>query len=46
MVTPDSFIRIQLTGRSSRGDLEELYFRVLNHEGKEAVSEGLLQLTS
>jgi acyl dehydratase len=46
MVTPDSFIRIQLTGRNSRDNLTEFYFRVLNHDGKEAVSEGRLQLTS
>jgi acyl dehydratase len=46
MVTPESFIRIQLTGRNRSDNLRELYFRVLNHEGKEAVSEGRLQLTT
>ncbi len=46
MVTPDSFIRVQLTGRHHSDTVSELHFRVLNHEGKEAVSEGRLQLTS
>ncbi|MFU8794026.1 MAG: MaoC family dehydratase N-terminal domain-containing protein [Dethiobacteria bacterium] len=42
MVLPDSFIRIQLTGRSLKDNYNNLFFRVLNREGKETVSEGFM----
>lgn len=42
MVLPDSFIRIQLTGRSLQDKHKNLFFRVLNREGEEAVSEGFM----
>lgn len=42
MVQPDSFIRIQLLRRIAKQQSKELYFRILNHEGKEAVSSGFI----
>jgi len=42
MVVPDSFIRVQLLKRSEESMGKSLFFRVLNAEGKEAVSEGFL----
>ena len=43
MVTPESFIRIQLLERKKNNSGGELFFRVLNQLGKEAVSEGYLR---
>ena len=43
MVTPESFIRIQLLDRKKNNSGGELFFRVLNQLGKEAVSEGYLR---
>jgi acyl dehydratase len=43
MVTPESFIRIQLLERKQNDTGLELFFRVLNQQGKEAVSEGYLR---
>lgn len=43
MVLPNSFIRIQLLSRVLTNEYRELHFRVLNREGKEAVSEGYLR---
>jgi acyl dehydratase len=43
MVTPESFIRIQLLERKQNDSGCELFFRVLNQQGKEAVSEGYLR---
>jgi len=42
MVVPDSFIRVQLLKRSEEPSGKNLFFRVLNAESKEAVSEGFL----
>lgn len=42
MVPPESFIRVQLLKRVIDQSKKELYFRVLNHEEKEAVSSGYL----
>ncbi len=44
MVLPDSFIRIQLQQRSTGPAGTTLLFRVLNQEGREAVSSGCLIL--
>ena len=44
MVLPESFIRVQLLQRSSSEAGMVLHFRVLNHEGREAVSGGCLQI--
>ncbi len=44
MVLPETFIRVQLTGRTINKERKELFFRVLNHEGREAVSEGYLKI--
>lgn len=44
MVTPNSFIRIQLCGKRESDDQKELFFRVLNQQDKEAVSEGYLRI--
>jgi len=43
MVTPESFIRIQLLERKQNDTGLELFFRILNQQGKEAVSEGYLR---
>ena len=43
MVTPESFIRIQLLERKKNNGSNELFFRVLNQQNKEAVSEGYLR---
>ncbi len=43
MVTPDSFIRIQLLDRKNNHAGGELFFRVLNQQHKEAVSNGYLR---
>ena len=40
MVLPGTFIRVQLLARENRAGERALYFRVLNQEGREAVSEG------
>ena len=45
MVLPESFIRVQLLQRSSNETGMVLHFRVLNQEGREAVSGGCLQIT-
>jgi len=42
IVLPNSFISIQLLDRRAIGSGQKLYFRVLNQEGKEAVSSGML----
>jgi len=42
MVMPESFIRIQLTGKDKSQSEKTLFFRILNREGKEAVSEGVM----
>lgn len=44
MVLPDSFIHIQLLDRKIEGNKKWLFFRVLNQEGREAVSNGYLQI--
>lgn len=44
MVLPDSFIRLQLLGREKKEHTLGLAFRVLNQEGKEAVSDGYMQI--
>lgn len=44
MVLPETFIRVQLLHRRFDQDSKILFFRVLNQEGKEAVSNGILQL--
>ncbi len=44
MVLPETFIRIQLMHRRFDHDCKILYFRVINQDGKEAVSDGILQL--
>jgi acyl dehydratase len=46
MVLPESFIRIQLLGRDENTDGKELHFRVLNREGKEAVSQGYMRISN
>ncbi len=48
MVLPDSFIRVQLLQRQSEPDGAEkaLFFRVLNQEGREAVSAACLRLAT
>jgi acyl dehydratase len=43
MVLPDSFIRIQLLAKTEKNKHLEFHFRVLNREGKDAVSEGYLR---
>ncbi len=43
MVTPESFIRIQLLDRKQNKASVELFFRVLNQQDKEAVSKGYLR---
>ena len=43
MVTPESFIRVQLLDRKNNKSSNELFFRVLNLQDKEAVSEGYLR---
>ncbi len=45
MVLPESFIRVQLLQRSSNEEGKILHFRVLNQEGREAVSGGCMQIT-
>ncbi len=44
MVLPETFIRVQLVHSRFEQDSKILFFRVLNQEGKEAVSNGILQL--
>ncbi|MEW5785323.1 MAG: MaoC/PaaZ C-terminal domain-containing protein [Bacillota bacterium] len=44
MVLPDSFIRVQLLQRAEDVVEKKLFFRVLNQEGREAVSEGYMLL--
>lgn len=44
MVLPETFIRVQLVHRRFDQSSKILFFRVLNQEGKEAVSDGILQL--
>ena len=44
MVLPDSFIRIQLLQRETNNSESNLFFRVLNEQGKEAVSKGHIQI--
>jgi acyl dehydratase len=47
MVLPDSFIRIQLLYRSAENSPgKTLFFRVLNQEGREAISSGYIQISS
>jgi acyl dehydratase len=46
MVLPDSFIRIQLLQRGTSENGKNLFFRVLNQEGREAVSNGYMLITS
>jgi len=45
MVLPNSFIRIQLMQRQSDSNGKTLHFRVLNQEGREAVSSGFMRIT-
>ena len=45
MVSPESFIRIQLLKRVIDQGKKELYFRVLNREDKEAVSSGYILIS-
>jgi acyl dehydratase len=44
MVLPESFIRVQLLQRSISEAGKVLHFRVLNREGREAVSGGCMQI--
>jgi acyl dehydratase len=44
MVIPGTTIRIQLAGREAGGTEYHLFFQVLNHEGKKAISEGVITL--
>ncbi len=44
MVVPGSFIRVQLLQRKNEDDGKTLFFRVLNQEGREAVSDGCMLL--
>lgn len=44
MVLPDSFIRIQLLQRTCESGLRGLHFKVINQEGREAISEGYMSL--
>lgn len=44
MVLPDTTIRVQLMERRPGNGFEELFFRVLNEEGKVAVSRGYLKV--
>jgi acyl dehydratase len=46
MVIPGTKIRIQLTGREAGGTGGQLFFHVLNHEEKKAISEGVITLQS
>ena len=39
---PISEIRIQMVGREAGSDGDHLFFHVLNHEGKKAISEGVI----
>lgn len=45
MVLPNSFIRIQLIKRQSDSEGKSLFFRVLNQEGREAVSNGFMKVS-
>jgi acyl dehydratase len=44
MVISGSEIRIQLAGREAGSGGNHLFFHVLNHEGKKAISEGVITL--
>jgi acyl dehydratase len=46
MVIPGSEIRVQLFGRQSDGDHKHLFFTILNDNGKKAVSDGVVTLSS
>jgi acyl dehydratase len=44
MVLPDSFIRVQLLKREKSNHDLDLFFRVLNQNGKEAISDGYMKI--
>jgi len=46
MVLPGTAITVKFLGREEQADEESLYFEVLNHEGKKAVSRGRLGLAT
>lgn len=46
MVIPASEIRVQHVGRQSEGDQLHLFFTILNADGKKAVSEGVVTLST
>ena len=46
MVLPGSEIRVQAVGRSCRGEDVDIFFTVLNSEGKKAISDGVVSLAS
>jgi 3-hydroxymyristoyl/3-hydroxydecanoyl-(acyl carrier protein) dehydratase len=44
MVLPGTEIRVQLVGKTSRENDADLYFVVLNHNGRQAISRGFARL--
>ncbi len=46
MVRPGSEIRVQATGRLQKGDHDDIFFTVLNSDGKNAVSDGVVSVVS
>ncbi|MBI5092459.1 MAG: MaoC family dehydratase N-terminal domain-containing protein [Candidatus Hydrogenedentes bacterium] len=46
MVIPGTTITVQLLSREVRGDLTDLHFVVLNHDGKKAISDGCLTVST
>jgi len=46
MVLPGSEIRVQALGRCQRGEHTDIFFTVLNSEGKRAISNGFVSLAS
>lgn len=45
MVIPGSKIRVQMLGRITKGNHTDIFFEVLNSEGKRAVSNGIVSLS-
>jgi hypothetical protein len=44
MVIPGSKMRVQMLGRITKGNHTDIFFEVLNSEGKRAVSNGIVSL--
>jgi len=46
MVLPGSEIRVQAVGRSPKGERDDVFFAILNAEGKKVISDGVVSFAS